>query len=373
MSKPRPAGAVGFLLQEGRALYGAERATLSLLRGLVARGINVCVLLMHETRLGQGAGPLEAAVRNAGWPLFRFDVAGPFSWKLARNVRDVVHGENLRVLHVTGYKAHLHAALARACPIVTAVHGWLFRPDAKERFYGWLDLRLMRRDAAVICLSRFYEDYLRRKGVPPARLRRIPTGLDPADLPPPAEARVTRPPDGRWTLGILGRLSWEKNHDLLLRTVARLRASGSDVRLLVAGDGPERGRVAGRVAELGLGGVVELKGYVDSASFFREIQILVLCSTIENLPCSILEAMAWGRPVVATRVGGIPDLVDDGRTGLLVERDDEAALAAALRSLMDQPALAQAMGAAGRARVEHEFLLDRQLDAHVRLYAEVGA
>lgn len=361
---------VAFLLQEVRALYGTERATLALATALRGRGVEAELVLMHETRLGLDPGPLERAAASAGMPHLRLDVDRPFSPGLVRSLRRAVRDLRFDLLHVTGYKGHLHAALARACPVVTTVHGWLFRPDAKERFYGWLDLRLMRRDAAVICLSTFYESYLRRCGIPDAALRRIPTGLDSSQFPAAAEAGAGARRDV-FTAGILGRLSSEKNHAMLLRAARALKARATPIRVLIAGDGPERDALERQIDHLDLRDVVALRGYMDAREFLEAVDALVLCSNIENLPCSILEAMAWRRPVVATRVGGIPDLVVDGETGRLVEADDDAALAGALAELASDAALARRFGLAGRARVERHFTLAACADRHIELYREI--
>ena len=360
------------LLQDTGKVYGAERATLDLAAGLRAAGEEVTVLLIEETRLGAGASDLRDALRERGLSVAAVPVAGRLSHALVRAVRAALRERRADVLHTTGYKADLHGSWAagwgRRWPVVSTVHGWLFRADLKEQFYGWLNLQALRRCTRVIALSRHYEAMLAARGVPRGKLVRIPSGLDPATCPPgpwPAEGTP-------FTIGLAGRLSEEKNHDLFLRAARRALDGGARLRFLLAGDGPLRATLAGRIAELGLTGDVEAPGFLPRESFLSRVHAVALCSRIENLPYSILEAIAWSRPVLATRVGGLPDLVEDGVTGWLVEGGDEAALAARMMALAQDPARARQLGAAGRRKLEAEFSVGAQVAAHQALYRAVA-
>ena len=356
------------LLQDTGKVYGAERATLDLASGLRAAGEEVTLLLIEEARLGPAATGLRDAVAARGLPHRSLRVAGRLSPALVHSLRDALRELRADVLHTTGYKADLHGGWAagwgRRWPVVSTVHGWLFRDDLKERFYGWLNVQALRRCARVVALSQHYEAMLARRGVARERLVRIPSGLDPSTCPPGAWPA----PDVPYTIGIAGRLSEEKNHDLFLRAARRALDGGAPLRFLVAGDGPLAAPLAARVAELGLASAVTLAGFLPREEFLARVHAVALCSRIENLPYSILEAMAWSRPVLATRVGGLPDLVEDGVTGWLVESDDEAALADRMARLAADPAAARACGAAGRARLDRAFTVRAQVEAHRALY-----
>lgn len=359
---------VTFFLQDVPALYGAERVTLELMAGLQARGLPVEVLFIGETRLGDGSDAFARAAQRAELPVHRIEVHERFSLALVRDVRRRLKARSGGIIHTVGYKAHLHALLASrgVARSVTTIHGWLVRPEFKERCYEWLEVQALRHDEAVVCLTRYYEDVLLAKGVRRERLHRIPTGLTSTQLPAPAKIAVW--PDGPFTVALVGRLSWEKNHELFLRAVARLRAEGLDIRAILAGEGPDRGRIEGRIRELGLGSIVDLTGYVAMSDLLPRVHAVCLCSRIENLPLSLMEAMAWQRPVVATRVGGIPDLVEDGVTGRLVPDNDEAALAEGLRHLAADPQQSRKWGRAGRLRIERHFLQDHSIARHMELY-----
>lgn len=357
-----------FLLQDVPQLYGAERVTLDLIRALAGRR-PVKLWLIGEQRFGNAPGALAKAAEEAGIATERFPVSGRFSWPLVQTLRARLLAEPGSIIHTVGYKAHLHALVAArgVARTVTTIHGWLVRPEFKERFYEWLEVRALRHDDAVICLTSFYEQRLLDVGVKRERLHRIPTGLDAIELP--SRDRSEAWPELPFTLALVGRLSWEKNHELLLRAVSRLRGEGLNLRVLLAGAGPEQSAIETKITELGLLGSVELIGYAAMPELLPKVHAVALCSRIENLPLSLLEAMAWGRPIVATSVGGVPDVVVDGETGFLVPDNDEIAFAECLAKLIRNPAEARRMGRAGRVRLEKEFQLERCVERHLELYA----
>lgn len=367
---------VAFLLQDTRTLYGAEQATVRLVAGLAAAGVDMRVLLLRETRLGPGASPLAEALGRAA-PTTDIPVSGRFSRSAVAAIREFAARERIDVLHSTGYKADSHAVLAARggalFPVVSTVHGWLFRWNWKERFFQALDLAALRRCARVVVLSDFYERYLRRHGLGPLQLARIPTGVRADEIASRAEARrLWETPEEPFTFGLLGRLSEEKNVALLLAAVRRLardlEASPRSWRVRIAGDGPLRETLRRRIARDGLGDRVELAGWMASADFFRRVHVLVQCSKVENQPLSVMEAMAWMRPTIATRAGGLPELVADGETGRLVPSGRVRPLAAALKECLVASEKAHAAGLRARERLERDFSFERMVRDHVGLY-----
>ena len=218
------------------------------------------------------------------------------------------------VLHSTGYKADWHAywAAKRGAlfPTVSTVHGWLFRWNWKERLFQVLNLRALRHFSRVIVLSDFYERYLRRHGLHPLQLARIPTGIQPDEVASEEmAAQLYATPDAVFTFGMLGRLSHEKEHGLMLDAAVQLErhlaTSPRSWRVLVAGDGPLRVQLQRQIERRGLQGRVILAGPMAAADFFQQVHVLVQCSRVENQPMSIMEAMAWMRSTIATRAGEI--------------------------------------------------------------------
>lgn len=266
----------------------------------------------------------------------------------------------------------LAARLARRRAITT-------RRMDKEIRRGWRTRVVYGRlvDRAV-AISSAVEARLLAGGVRRSRVCRIPSAVDPALLVP----RRSRP-EVRAELGIgadefvvltLAALVPRKGIDVLLEACALLGRDGSSPRLLVGGDGPERGRLEARAAVLGLTPRVGFLGHrTDKAELLGACDVFTLPSRLEGLGVAALEAMAAGRAVVASRVGGLAEAVIDGETGLLVPAEDPARLALALARLRDDADLRARLAAGGPRRVANGHLPDQMVDAYVALYREVLA
>jgi glycosyltransferase involved in cell wall biosynthesis len=202
-----------------------------------------------------------------------------------------------------------------------------------------------------------------RNGVNLERFRRADSAAARAALGLPADARI---------VGTVGRLVPVKDQATLVDAVAELGRGGVPATLVIAGDGPERARLEARAAERGVD--LRLLGYrPDVEQVLGALDVFVLSSTSEGLSNTILEAMAAGRPVVATRVGGAEEMIADGVTGVLVPPSDAASMAAALRRVLAAGDGGAAMGAAARQRVETEFTLAGMMQRYERMYLEVVA
>jgi len=176
-------------------------------------------------------------------------------------------------------------------------------------------------------------------------------------------------PPERFAVGWVGRMTGVKRTDDVIRAFAALRERGVDACLCVVGDGPDREQVERRAHELGVMRDCLFLGYQeDVARFYATMDAMILPSVNEGTPVSAIEALAAARPVVATRVGGVPDVVTDGVDGFLVEAGDIEALAERLERLARDPELRRTMGEAGRARVVQRYAVSRLIDDIDRLY-----
>ena len=359
-----------FFMQDTGAVFGAERATIDLAVGLREAGDTPTIFLIEEARLDRLTSALRQALAAERLPVETFRIEGRISRSLARLVREAYARVNGEVLHVIGYKANLHAWLSGIHPVVATVHGWLFRHDFKERLYDAIDRWCLRRCDQVVCLSSYYEKLLRAHGLQAARLTRIPSGL--RDVPGEAEVDAARRKPPPVTFGMMGRFSEEKNHPLFLAAAKQVLARHPDCLFRIAGQGPLESALRHTVEELGLNTAVEFCGYCDVAAFMTSIDVYAICSKIENLPYSILEAMAWEKPVIGTRVGGIPDLIEDQASGYLVAPDDADTLASAMTALVADPALIRTMGARGRERARTSFALTQSVEQHRQVYRQAG-
>jgi len=217
--------------------------------------------------------------------------------------------------------------------------------------------------------------------IPPDRLTTIPNGVDLDHFRPVRRDRNVAPP----VIGCTARLHAKSDHATLLRAFARVSVRWPEARLLLLGRGPEEPRLRALAAALGISARVRFEGeQPDVAPYLSQMDVYVQPSVAEGMPNSVLEAMAAGLPVVATAVGGTPEVVLDGQTGLLVAPGDPSALADALLSLLADRRLAERFGRASRARVETHFgeglmirqmeaLLDRLVERHLGLTFQPSA
>jgi glycosyltransferase involved in cell wall biosynthesis len=164
---------------------------------------------------------------------------------------------------------------------------------------------------------------------------------------------------------MMGRFSEEKNHLMFLAAAKAVAAKFPSARFMIAGSGPLEKEIRAGAGE------ISFHGYMPVDKFFRDVDVYVMCSKIENLPYSILEAMAYERPMIATRVGGIPDLVEDQVTGRLIEAGDVAGLSAAMTEFVQHPDRIREMGIRGREKLSAEFSFSTSIEAHRRVYREV--
>jgi|GEM_PF-1477114 len=200
------------------------------------------------------------------------------------------------------------------------------------------------------------EAHGRERGLPAEKVVVVPNGV-PDD---PARAQPMDSPDS-FNVGTLGRLSRLKGVHHLIAATGRLAASGIPVHLAVAGDGSEASALRDLAASSGIADRVRFEGFVPderAGEFLAGLDVFVLASLTEGLPFTVMEAMRAGLPIVASRVGGVPEMIEDGVSGILYEAGDEAALAESLERLWRDPDLARRLGIAARRRYEERFTLD---------------
>ena len=315
----------------------------------VAVPVNGCtdnVLLEHAREAGAATFPIHMA--NA------FDILAVF--RLVRLLRR--HHIHILQTHdpQTRRLGAISALLAGAVH-VSSTHGWITN-TRWQTLTSLLDKWLIRSAQRVIVVSEPLRDQLVSFGVAPSRIALLRNGILLDDYPAGYVSDRLKTEFGLHgckVVGIVGRLSPEKAHHVFLEMARRLRTRRSDVKFLIVGDGPMMADLRTRARELGLDGTVVFTGHrADMLDVYAAIDVLVLCSITEGLPNAVLEAFACGKPVVATRVGGVPDLVS-AETGFLVEPGDAEGLAARVTSLLEDDRLAAALGANARRLVEEKF------------------
>jgi glycosyltransferase involved in cell wall biosynthesis len=222
------------------------------------------------------------------------------------------------------------------------------------------------------CVSRDMETWLKDKIKIKRPLTQIYNGIDTRTFTPDGSSNENRLKLGLnekdILIGVVGRLDPIKNHAMLFKTFERINSDNSNVKLLVVGDGPERKSLE----HLAGNGVHFLGNRADVPDILRTLDIFTLPSINEGISNTILEAMATGLPVVATNVGGNPEIIDDGKTGQLVPSGDPAALGAALSDYIKSPQLRASHGSQGRIRVEELFSIEKMVSEYESVYLRVA-
>ncbi len=359
------------LLGDTLGLGGTEGQFVEIATGLSRSGWDLSVSCLRAE------GPLRARLEAAG---LSPSSCGPRSLRSPRLLLAVLAlGRRLRarrihVVHAFDFYSNVLGVLAgrlARVPVVVASQRDLgdLRPPFQRRIHGTV-LRLAHR--VLVNSPAVVERLPQGPALDPKRIVLIPNGVDAERFSPRTSARARR--GERVMIGTLGNLRPEKGLADLIRAAVLVREHCPEARFVVWGDGPLRPDLDRSIEELGLGGVVELRGRTTAPeAALRELDIFALPSLSEACSNGLLEAMATGLAVVATRVGGNLALVEDGDSGLLVPAGDPAALAKALTLLSEQPALASTLGARARERVLAEFGLEPMLTRVEALYEQALA
>jgi glycosyltransferase involved in cell wall biosynthesis len=354
---------------------GAERFAVGLACALPRERFEVsfCATRTAEGYLVrdlEAAGVRQFALGRSG----RRDVAA--FRRLARFLRH----ERIDVLHCHKFGSNVWGTLiGRACrvPVVLAhEHTWSYEGQPLRRLLdGQVIGRLATRFVAVSNADR--ERMIAVEGVKPAKAIVIPTGYIPRAQAVDGDLRAELGiPAGVPVVGTVAQLRPQKALDVMIDAVARARREVPDLRLVIVGDGPSRAELEGLAAR-GLGDAATFLGTrTDVPAILAGIDVAAMSSDFEGLPLFAFECMAAGTPLVATRVGGLPDLIEDGRNGLLVPPQDPDSLARALVALATDPSRRAALAAAAGARAA-EFTIDaiaaRFADLYDALLADRGS
>ena len=347
---------------------GAENHLLELVRHQRASGMAVSVAYLRGTGYWRpGLEKLGAEVHHLGLRFYG-------DLKPLLGLRRLLKGTHFDLVHAHLPPAELYCRLAlfgtgrSALPLLISKHN-------EERFcnapgHRALGRWVARRADRVIAISDAVKRYMAGSGlgIPAGKIQTIFYGIDAA-----AFAACGTPPPRELTIGFVGRLVPQKDIATLLRGFALLADGSVQARLVIVGEGPLMGELRQLADELGIASHVEWAGFrEDIAAVMAGFDIFALTSLYEGLGLVLLEAMAAGVAVAATRVGAIPEVVVDGETGLLVEAGKPAELAAAFHKLSDGAVRAR-MGEAGRRRVTERFTLERMWKETDELYARLIA
>ncbi len=354
----------------GLTVGGTEGQLLELASRLDSRRFSVLVCSL------KGEGPLARDMKARGVRVVALDGRGPWDVRVPFRLAGLLRRERPDILHAFLGWANLAASVIGR-PLGVPVIIWSYRDlEVRKTRVQWLVDRLAVRwaDAMTCCSDAVRQFVLAHLDGQERKCVTVHNGVDLESFRSPraASRREFGLRDGVPVVGTVARLDEpKKGLAVLLHSLARLagEASAPPWQLLLVGDGPAREELRDLAAHLGLSGRVVFAGlHRDVASVLPLMDLFVCPSLYEGFGIAVVEAMASGRPVVASATGGITEIVVPGETGLLVPPGDAAALAGAIRHLLSHPDQAHAMGARGRQLVREKFSIDTAVQRHQQLY-----
>jgi glycosyltransferase involved in cell wall biosynthesis len=360
-----------FLIDE-LELGGSQRQILLLAKALRKKRHPVTVAYFREA--GAAVRPeLEAAGIEVRLVAKRRRVDPAFLLRLARLLASARDAHVLSFGYTANLWTRLAGLLASAPRPISCVRDLTYLPRAGAeitRALGRFESLLTRRSRWVVANSNVTAASVSARGfVPAGKLRVVPNAVDGAVFSPRARARpalraLVGGAEPAPIAGTMARLVTPKDLPTLVRAAARVAARRPEVRFLIGGEGPERARLEALRRELGLGPALVLPGTVPSRELLTGLDVALLSSSHEGMPNFVLEAMAAGVPVVSTRAGAVPEILDEGKLGRLVAVGDDAGLAEATLAALDAPETSRAMAehaAAAVAGLSAEAIADRYL------------
>lgn len=315
------------------------------------------------------------AVRKAGLPVELLVEKKRFDLGIAGQLRELAERLRPDIVQTHMVKSHFflrYSGLWKSRPWVAFHHGYT-KVDLTTLVYNQFDRWSLHAAHRVVTVCGPFAERLVRRGIPRERIAVQHNSVPPFAAPDPDAAASVRERlglDGGCPVVLaVGRLSREKGYVELIHAAALVRARVPAFRIVIVGDGPERPRIEAAVAQHGLERHVTLAGHDNRiAPYFALADALAMPSHSEGSPNALLEAMAAGLPVVASAVGGIPEIVSDRQTALLVPPHDVTALAAALAEVLTDRGLASALGAAAREAAETRYSIAAHYRSLVSVY-----
>lgn len=316
-------------------------------------------------------GPMADEISSLGFRVIPLDIKGELSlasdWMAVRELVSILKNKKITILHThsskAGFVGRIAGFLARTPVVFTTAHNSIFYEDWplwKKVIFALAEHLLGRHTDRIITVSEaLRQELLRKEILSQSRIVTIYNGIKTERYNSPGERETILkslglPPDEQ-VVGTVARLASQKGIIFFLRAASML-VRDYKVNFVIVGGGPLRQQLKLEAASMGLNQRVVFTGERrDVPSILHAFNVFVLPSLTEGFPLAILEAMAAARPVVATRVGGIPEIVQDNNTGLLVEPSDSTGLALAIATLLADRQKAVAMGQAGQARVNEKF------------------
>jgi glycosyltransferase involved in cell wall biosynthesis len=357
-------------------LFGAERIALELSKSLKKTYYCEPIIGVIRNVYNPHEEMLEEAKRN-NIPYAVFQCRSQLDLKLAFLIKEFIKKNKIDIIHCHGYKSNFYGLLASKgqVPTVTTNHNWL-TAHWKLKIYCILDSLWIRFFDRIVAVSNEVKKDMLRYKIPEEKIRVIDNGIDLERFEKLVETKNMKNQLGFeekiTIIGTIGSLVIEKGHIYLLEAARQILDGVKDLKFLMIGDGPLRKQLEEKSEELGIKKHVIFMGQrKDIPELLMAMDIFVLPSIKEGLPVVLLEAMAAKRPVIATRVGAIPKVIENKDIGILVEPKDIKGLRDAITNLINDPERMNLLAREGFNRVCMDFSSDEMCKHYLKLYKEI--
>lgn len=357
-------------------LFGAERVVIELSKslknthdchpivGVIKNAYNPHIEVAEEAK----ANHIDSVI---------FTCKGQFDLKLVSLIRRYIKNNKVDIIHCHGYKSNFYGLLSakNKLPLVTTNHNWLTH-HWKLKVYCFLDGLWMRYFDRIVAVSDGIKRDMLRYKIPEKKIMVIDNGIDVGRFNRKIATEDIKKEFGIngniKVIGTIGSLKFEKGHVYLLRVAREVIKSFKDVKFFIVGDGPLRKQLEDEAKNLGIEKNIIFTGLRnDVPELLSIMDIFVLPSIKEGLPMVLLEAMASKKPVVATKVGAIPKIINDNKSGILVEPQDIIGLKDVIINLIKDSGKAERLALEGYEKVKKDFSSERMCRKYLNLYSEL--
>ena len=351
--------------------YGAENMLLNLCASQQKAGCQNSLMIFYNVH-APNVEFYERA-RRRGLSVRMVHCQGRADWRAVRQIEECIQEEGIQLLHTHGYKADLYgyvAARRSGKPIVATCHNWV-GGTAALGIYNHLDRMALKRFHGLAAVSDSVAQRLLASGVSASKIRTIANGIDVQTFERARPLPVLNF-DGSKVVGMVARLDLKKGFEYLLRAARELCGTFPGLKVVIVGEGPDRNEIEDMIQRFGLQSNVILAGqHSNMPAIYAAMDVFVLPSLNEGLPMTILEAMAASKPVIATRVGAIPKVIQDEQTGLLVDPADSDGLRNALARLLADSDLCSRLGSVGHDWVSRNYTSEAMALKYRQMYDDV--
>jgi len=358
-------------------LFGAENMTLELIRGLENKNVG-CYLGILENKSQAHKSIIEKA-HEYGLSAEIFPCRGRLDFAVVSYIKKFTVENGINLLHSHKYKTNLFSLLAvknSKIPLISTCHNWL-SDNPKMKFYEYLDKKVLRKFDRVIPVSKEIEEKLTVSGIPPHKICKIENGIDIRKFNIHNNSKAIKKElnigEDRRVVGFVGRLDNNKGISYLLEAAKKILEDNTKIVFLIVGDGPLKEKFYKKTQTLGIEKNVIFTGNrEDMPEMYHIMDIFILPSLKEGFPLAVLEAMASKLPVIATRVGDIPDILSN-ESGILINPESVDEIKNALMDLIYNKDKAENIARSGYKRVVESYSAELMTERYLQVYKDVLA